>query len=336
MKLFISYSSQDREIVTSLVKDLEGLIKTLHPGSEFGVWYDQELIGGHDWWDGILYAIEACDLFVFALTASALESDACKREINYGHQLNKRILPILLADDVDTTLLPLALQRIQWIDYRRWDSKEAHHNLLRGLANLPQPQPMPDPRPPRPEAPVSPMALIMQQLQAPALDLQTQAGLVHQLKQYLNQPRHSSQSRQMLERLAQHPDLRASIGQEIKDLLAESQPRRVENPPPQPAPVNPQPPFLQNNVPQPGTPAPAGGQKQSVGLGPIAVGAGVGLVIGVIASAGALDASYYNIFTGYYESYVDFETICGNLLVFPAIGAVAGWFVGRSRKAGSG
>jgi hypothetical protein len=110
MKVFISYASKDRALVTDLVEDLALL------GHE--VWFDQELSGGHLWWDRIIQALQACDLFVFALTPQALESHPCTLEYEYAAELNKRILPILL-ETVNTALLPTPLAQIQYETIRR-------------------------------------------------------------------------------------------------------------------------------------------------------------------------------------------------------------------------
>src|SRR5262245_54953811 len=101
MKLFISYSSRDRDTVNNLAQDLESAVKSLPHQSEFGVWFDQELIGGHDWWNNIISAIYHSDLFIFALTQDSLESTPCKLEYTYASRLNKRVLPVLLGDGVN-------------------------------------------------------------------------------------------------------------------------------------------------------------------------------------------------------------------------------------------
>jgi hypothetical protein len=79
MRIFISYRSTDRALVTQLVQDFEDL-------GYSDIWFDQELTGGHAWWDAILQNINQCDLFVFALTPVSLESEPCRREYQYATQ----------------------------------------------------------------------------------------------------------------------------------------------------------------------------------------------------------------------------------------------------------
>jgi hypothetical protein len=322
MKLFISYSSRDREAVKNLAQDLESAVKTLPHPSEFGVWFDQELIGGHDWWNNIVSAIYHSDLFIFALTPDSLESTPCKLEYTYASRLNKRVLPVLLSDGVNPSLLPDELQRLQFVDYRS-DDKTAYQRLLAAIANLPAPQPPPDPLPTPPDAPVSPLAQIKAQLEAPSLDLDTQLKLVFQLKQYLGEPDKTAGARELLQQLSHHPDVRAAVAQDIAVILGNTPP---------PAPVT-RPPVQERRAPsvnivrpgQPGSVAAAKPASPSSSSRPILAGAAVGFVLGVLSSLEYFNVATYDAFTGYYYYYTDFVTICGVLVVFTAIGAAGGW-----------
>src|SRR5258706_9187820 len=142
MKIFISYS-KDRELVSSLVNDLELL------GHE--VWFDSELLrtGGQKWWENILFNIRQCDLFIFALTPLSLASEACQREYRYAYALNKRILPIMLSM-VDIPTLPPELQELQFVNYVEGGRKQGLA-LAATLNGLPLARPKPDPLPPQPD-----------------------------------------------------------------------------------------------------------------------------------------------------------------------------------------
>lgn len=334
MKIFISYSSQQRPVVAVLAQDLGDLIKTLHPGTDYEVWYDQELIGGHDWWDSILDSIQRCDLFIFALSAESLDSEACKLEIDYACQLNKRVLPVLITDDVDTGFLPPTLQRLQWIDYRQRDSRTAYQNLLKGMVNLPEAEPLPDPLPLRPDAPVSPLTKLMQQIDSSSLDLQLQAGLVHELKQYLDNPKQANQARQMLQKLSKHPDVRASIAREIDEVLQHHPSAPAAAPAPQPPPQEraaPRTEPIQAAAPrivQPSKP-----QSSGLGrLGPYVLGIGAGLGIALLFSLVATPTIETFDPNWGWISIPDVEMICGYFVVFPLLGLGGGWLYARSRS----
>ena len=111
--VFISYCRESHEKARSLAQDLEAL--------GYQTWFDQAITGGQAWWNSILGQIQKCDIFAFALELESLDSAACKREYAYAAKLGKSILPVLIADDVDTELLPGALAQIHFVDYRRED-----------------------------------------------------------------------------------------------------------------------------------------------------------------------------------------------------------------------
>lgn len=232
MKLFISYSSRDREKVKALAEDLKKIVKVISRNEGGDVWFDQELIGGHDWWENILSKIRACDVFFFVITQDSLRSDPCRMEYMYAHSLHKPILPVLLGDGVNVTLLPEALQRLQFVDYRN-RGVETYQALSEAMASLPPAVPMPDPLPLSPSAPISPLAQFQQQLEARSLSLETQTSLVFQLKQFLNDPEHAQSARHLLMELRKHPDTRVQIADEITSILKDT-------PPPRPLSGNPQ------------------------------------------------------------------------------------------------
>jgi hypothetical protein len=100
-RIFVSYNRHSLDVVKTLAQDLEAA------GNH--VWFDQALTGGQRWWDNILANIRECEMFVFALTPESLDSHACRQELHYAGQLGKAVLPILLSDNVNVTLLPRAL-----------------------------------------------------------------------------------------------------------------------------------------------------------------------------------------------------------------------------------
>jgi hypothetical protein len=329
MKLFISYSSHDRDAVKNLAQDLESVVKTLPHQSEFGVWFDQELIGGHDWWNNILSAIFHSDLFIFALTPSSLDSGPCRMEYTYANALNKRVLPILLTEGVNPSLLPSALQRLQFVDYRTQD-KAAYQRLVESVVNLPMPVSPPDPLPMPPDAPVSPLAQIKAQLEAPSLDLDTQLKLVFQLKQYLAESDKASGARQLLLELSHHPDVRAAIAQDISVIIGNAPPPAPVTRQPQPAQAprsvvvtrsNPSQPMQVGEVAQ--KPAGLHGQRNA-----ILVGLAAGVVLAILSSTSFLTVEGYDFNFGYYY-YTDYISICGSFIVWPAIGAGAGFLYSK-------
>src|SRR5262245_49969216 len=169
-KIFVSYSRRSKEIIVPLVEDIEALGHT--------VWFDQELSGGHVWWDQILATVRGCDVFVFALDSAALHSTACQRECRYATDLGKPILPVLVSAEVSPNLLPPMLSRIQFVDYRKPD-RDAAFRLARAFTALPPSKPLPDPLPLPPEAPLSYLGGLSEQVgENSSLSYQQQSALV--------------------------------------------------------------------------------------------------------------------------------------------------------------
>jgi hypothetical protein len=216
MKIFVSYSSQDRTLIEGFVNDLESLQHT--------VWFDKKLTGGQEWWDSILSSIRECEAFVFALTQNSLDSYPCRLEYTYATQLGKPILPIMLKD-ITVSVLPTELSIIQMVDYRNADRKSAF-DLSRSLSSLPAAKPLPDPLPTPPTVPVSPLTKISSLLDKPSLDLSEQAAIVTELERYLKDKDVADGARQLLIRFAKREDLQAEVEKRLDMLLGRKQARR--------------------------------------------------------------------------------------------------------------
>jgi hypothetical protein len=161
--VFISYNHQVKEITTILANDIDVLGHT--------VWFDQALSGGREWWDKILASVRSCDVFV--LDPMTLNSAAA---------LGRAILPVLFSEGVSTNLLPPALLRIQFVDYRKRDPQTTLR-LARAFTNLPPSKTFPDPLPPPPEAPISYLGGPAEQVETSAmLNKQQQTALMFELK----------------------------------------------------------------------------------------------------------------------------------------------------------
>lgn len=211
MKIFMSYSSKNRSTVAGLAQDLKA--------QGYQVWFDREVPGGQSWWDMIVGQIRECDLFLFALTPSSLDSKPCKLEYGYAERLGKTILPVLMEDGVSANLLPPALSAIQYVDFRRQD-KDAAFALLRALSNLPPPHPLPDPLPEPPAAPISTLGELRAQIESPtALTYEAQSALVLRLKEHANDPEQAADIRELCLRFKKRPDLYSAVEREIDATL---------------------------------------------------------------------------------------------------------------------
>ena len=216
--IFISYNRKSEAIVKNLVDDIEAL------GHK--PWFDQDLSGGHQWWEEILKQIRECDVFIYILSPELLDSMACKRELDYANNLGKPILPVLVTDGISTNLLPPALSQIQFVDYRDQDRKVGIR-LAKAIASVPPPRPLPNPLPPHPDVPLSYLGGLAAMVEmASPLDYEKQSGLLIDLKRSLLDHETSQDACVLLGKLRKRRDLLASIAEEIDELL--DAPKRAE------------------------------------------------------------------------------------------------------------
>lgn len=210
-EIFISYNRDSESIAKTLVNDCEALGHSL--------WFDKELSGGQAWWEQILEKIRKCDVFIFVLNPQALESAACKSEYRYAADLCKPILPVLVSDDVKINLLPSALSRIQFVDYRKRDRKAAFR-LARALGALPKTGALPNPLPQQPEVPVSYLGSLNEKIGSSShLSYEMQSALLIDLKRELLDKASTGDARTLLVRLRDRRDIYAAIAEEIDELL---------------------------------------------------------------------------------------------------------------------
>jgi TIR domain/GRAM domain len=211
MKIFVSYRSVNRALVNELVSDLLDM--------EYEVWYDQALEGGQKWWDNILDNIRACDLLLFAMTPESLDSYPCQLEYTYANALKRHIIPVQISEGIHYQLLPVILQERQIINYVQRD-KTAYKNLLGAIRSLPPAPALPSPLPEAPPIPISPLAPLKEQVDAPNLSYEQQVALLHQLKGYLSNTQYHADAHSLLIRLSQHPRLLASVLKDIEQALS--------------------------------------------------------------------------------------------------------------------
>ncbi|MCU0498051.1 MAG: TIR domain-containing protein, partial [Anaerolineae bacterium] len=91
MKLFISYSSDDRAWIIELCD-------ALREDSGYLTWYDHLTTAASDWWRVIMENLETADVVIYVMTPRSIESIYCQTEIAYALALNKPVLPICLKD----------------------------------------------------------------------------------------------------------------------------------------------------------------------------------------------------------------------------------------------
>jgi hypothetical protein len=143
LNIFISYSRDDDDAVSSLARDLR------QAGAE--IMLDKGFSGGETWWTSVLEQIHACAVFVFALSNKSIQAKHCRAELDYAKTLGLPILPVQIGEIASYRDDPmLASQRI---DYRNPQISDAMtlvaalHRCAASHTAPPDPLPEPPPHP---------------------------------------------------------------------------------------------------------------------------------------------------------------------------------------------
>jgi hypothetical protein len=113
--VFISYATTppDGNVATALRGSLT------KSGIKIPAWRDREkLRGGEVFGEKFAKAIAAAESFLFLLSPRSIASKWCRRELARADALDKPIVPLLL-DEVLRDQLPMELEGVQYIDFRR-------------------------------------------------------------------------------------------------------------------------------------------------------------------------------------------------------------------------
>ena len=210
-KLFVSYSRNDQESVARLVNHLKE--------SGYEVWHDQNLTGGQKWWDKIVSQIRDCEIFLFAISADSIDSEACKSELTYAVALGKTPLPVLVAENVQLNNLARPLSELQAVDYRLPDTTAALM-LIKAINTSPAGKPLPNPLPAPPAVPVSYLGSLSDKIDASKrLGDEDQYALCTQLAIAKSKGHSAGEIREMATRLLKRPELLASANEQIQQIL---------------------------------------------------------------------------------------------------------------------
>jgi len=127
-QVFISYSRVDTAFVDVFIRRLQRAFPDLK------IWYDQVphgLIGGGNWWNDILNAVAASDVFIYILSNESVNSLYCQAEFTEARRLQKSIITIQARDHTELTK---ELDDIQYINMKDGvDSPEAFPNLVAAI-----------------------------------------------------------------------------------------------------------------------------------------------------------------------------------------------------------
>jgi formylglycine-generating enzyme required for sulfatase activity len=149
MRLFISYSRDDKDTIYDLADNL-------HREGHHDVWIDRRLVGADEWWYTICTEIARCECFIFVITPKSVASIYCQQEYAYARACGKPILSLKLKP---TQELPLEIAKtLSGRQFTDIEGLNADRKLLKteqAIQNVrfkrlqgeypPEPNPLPDP-----------------------------------------------------------------------------------------------------------------------------------------------------------------------------------------------
>ncbi|HEX3049675.1 MAG TPA: toll/interleukin-1 receptor domain-containing protein [Aggregatilineaceae bacterium] len=116
LRVFISYSRQDRLFVDAVHAYLTACGETPHPGLTLTtIWYDQRSIPpGQEWEKVLIDGLLSTDLVVLFVSPDSMTSEYVQQEIELAHLHDKPIVPVLYRPVIEN---PPALQGAAWEFY---------------------------------------------------------------------------------------------------------------------------------------------------------------------------------------------------------------------------
>lgn len=127
MRVFISYSHSNREVVQQLKTEIESW--------GFDVWWDQNIPPGADWEACIAAALNEADVVVAELSRSSLESIPCAYEHFEAFCLGKAFIPVIIDKDLQ---VPHPFSKIEYVNLVN-NSPVEREKLEAALNQLAQP-----------------------------------------------------------------------------------------------------------------------------------------------------------------------------------------------------
>ena len=86
--IFISYSHKDTDRVMPVIRVLKE--------NGFRVWYDEGIDPGSEWPESIAQHLNGSTVCIYFISENSLQSNNCKREVNFALSKNKGFLSIVL------------------------------------------------------------------------------------------------------------------------------------------------------------------------------------------------------------------------------------------------
>lgn len=120
--VFISYAHRDSAIVLPCVNALKQ--------KGINIWYDEGIQAGSEWPEYIAEKVVSCKKFVLFVSKAYLESQNCKRELNFAVSRKKDILSVYIEDVVLSPGMEMQLGTYQAVFKNKFTNNNAFFNSL--------------------------------------------------------------------------------------------------------------------------------------------------------------------------------------------------------------
>ena len=120
--VFVSYAHKNSKLVLPAIAQLQS------QGIE--IWYDSGIEAGSEWPEFVAEKVLNCNKFLLFISQSYLESQNCKRELNFAISRKKEILSVFIENVSLTPGMEMQLGTYQAIFANRFPNKNALYTSL--------------------------------------------------------------------------------------------------------------------------------------------------------------------------------------------------------------
>jgi TolB-like protein len=123
--VFVSYSHLDEKLVFAEIRWLQD--QGIH------VYYDEGIAPGSEWSDALAGAIKNCRQFVYFITPRSVDSENCRRELNFAIAENRQVLAVHLRETVVPDGIRLNLDNRQAVHKFNQSNEDYQRKLVAAL-----------------------------------------------------------------------------------------------------------------------------------------------------------------------------------------------------------
>lgn len=141
-QIFISYASADYldQNKQTIPNNIIGIIRQLLTDHNIDYWWDEKILGGHEYAKDIIAAIDSSYIYLVVLTENSISSEWVELEIRRARKKGKKIIPVLtISEDKIPDHIDFFISHLEYIDYTN-SIEEANSKLIQSIEGLLQDQ----------------------------------------------------------------------------------------------------------------------------------------------------------------------------------------------------